>query len=100
MALFVVVREPGPSWAASRPLREQERWDEHAAFMDGLADEGFIVLGGPIGDANRALHVVHADSRAQIEARLAQDPWTAMGLLRLVSIEPWEILLRAGGTPG
>jgi hypothetical protein len=32
---------------ASRPLREQDQWDEHARFMDGLFDEGFLAMAGP-----------------------------------------------------
>jgi uncharacterized protein YciI len=78
-------------------MREQAGWDEHAAFMDGLAAEGIIVLGGPLGDGSRAMHVVEAASEEEIEGRLAEDPWTPMRLLRTRSIEPWEILLRAGG---
>jgi len=35
------------------------------------------------------------NAQEEIEARFAADPWTPMKLLRLVSIEPWEILLRA-----
>jgi uncharacterized protein YciI len=76
-------------------MREQDDWDDHAAFMDGLAAEGFIVLGGPLGDGTTFLHVVAATSPEEIEARLAADPWTGTEQLRLVSIEPWEILLRA-----
>ena len=49
MGLFAVTRERGGAWDVSRALREQDAWDEHAAFMDGLADSGFIVLGGPVG---------------------------------------------------
>jgi len=74
-------------------MREQERWDEHAAFMDGLVDDRFVVLGGPLGDGSRVLLVVDAESEDEIEGRLADDPWTPMGLLRVVQIERWEILL-------
>jgi hypothetical protein len=39
---------------ASRPMRQQEQWAEHApqhaAFMDALADDGFVILGGPLGE--------------------------------------------------
>ena len=38
MTYFVVTRVPGPAWDAARGMREQERWDDHAAFMDGLAE--------------------------------------------------------------
>jgi uncharacterized protein YciI len=90
---FAVFREHGPGWDESRGMREQERWDEHAAFMDALADEGFIVLGGPLGDGSRVLHIVDAESEREVEERFAADPWTPMDLLRLASVEPWEVLL-------
>ncbi len=88
-----MIRERGPSWNSALGMREQERWDEHAAFMDGLVDDRFVVLGGPLGDGSRVLLVVDAESEDEIEGRLADDPWTPMGLLRVVQIERWEILL-------
>jgi len=89
---FVVTRVPGPAWDAARGMREQERWDDHAAFMDGLAEEGWIVLGGPLGDGSRFMHVVDAAGVDEVEARFAADPWPE-DMLRLASVEPWEILL-------
>ena len=93
MAYFVVIREPGPSWDRSRPMRDQDGWDAHASFMDGLAAARFVVLGGPVGDRMRFLFIMDAESEAQIKARLADDPWTQSEQLRIASIEPWEILL-------
>ena len=94
MSWFVVLREPGPAWDAARGMREQERWDDHAAFMDGLAEEGFVVLGGPLGDGSKFMHVVGAEGADEVEARFAPDPWVPMELLRTTQVEPWEILLR------
>ena len=77
-------------------MREQERWDEHAEFMDALAAAGFIVLGGPLGSGEKKfLLIVDAASEQEIEPALADDPWVPMGLLRITSVEPWQILLRA-----
>jgi uncharacterized protein YciI len=93
---FAMIRERAGAWDWSVPMRRQAQWDAHAAFMDALAGEGFIVAGGPLGtedEARRVLHVVEAADAAAIEARMAADPWTAMGLLRTVSIEPWTVLL-------
>jgi uncharacterized protein YciI len=78
-------------------MREQAGWDEHARFMDGLADEGFIVLGGPLADGRDTLHVVEAESEEAIRARLAEDPWAPSGMLTPVSIEGWTILLDGRG---
>ena len=55
-------------------MRAQDGWDEHAAFMEGLADEGFILVGGMLAD-DRAMHVVEAESEEEVRARFAADPW-------------------------
>jgi uncharacterized protein YciI len=58
--------------------------------------EGFFVAGSPLGDedkAARVLQVVSAPDRDAIETRMAEDPWTPLHLLRIVSIEPWSVLL-------
>jgi uncharacterized protein YciI len=64
--------------------------------MDALAEEGVVVLGGPIGegDGDNALLIVVADSEAEIRARLAEDPW-ADGVLIIESVRPWSVWLRA-----
>jgi hypothetical protein len=92
---YVVERAPGPSWDHSRPRREQEGWDAHATFMDGLVADGFVVLGGPIGDAedDPALHVIDAPDEATVRARLAEDPW-GEDMLTTVSVRPWHVWLR------
>jgi hypothetical protein len=58
-----------PAWDSSRSIREQDEWDEHAAFMDGLTDEGFIVLGGPLADSGRVLLITDAGDEAEVQAR-------------------------------
>ena len=61
--------------------------------MNQLVDEGFVVLGGPIGDGGRVLLVVSADSEAAIRHRIDSDPWTPLRLLPIASVEPWQVLL-------
>jgi uncharacterized protein YciI len=96
---FLVERAKGPAWDHSRARREQAGWDEHAAFMDALAETGFVVLGGPIGegDGENALLVVDAEDEATIRARLAEDPWPE-DLLTIESIRPWSVWVRASGS--
>jgi uncharacterized protein YciI len=91
--LWVVRRRRGGPWDWSRDLREQDGWDEHAALMDTMVDEGFIVLGGPLEGDREVLHVVDAPSREAVHARLAQDNWTVDGMLETVSVERWTIFL-------
>jgi uncharacterized protein YciI len=93
MATFAVTLVHGPGWDAARPIRRQDGWDEHAAFMDELVDDGFLVLGGPLGTGDRALHLVEASDEAEIMARLGGDPWVPAGLLQIGGIERWALWL-------
>jgi uncharacterized protein YciI len=96
MPMFlVVVRRSGPDYDHSRPLEEQSGWGEHAAFMDALADDGFIVLGGPLADEQRVVHAIQAGSEEELRATLARDPWSGSHLV-IDSIDPWTIRLRGG----
>jgi uncharacterized protein YciI len=97
MAMFhVVLRRSGPEWDASRPMEEQSDWPAHAAFMDGLVDDGFVVLGGPLADEHRVVQVIEAESEEAIRARLAEDPWSETHL-RVDSVDPWTIRLDGRG---
>ena len=93
MANFAVRLVHGPGWDSSRQIRDQADWDEHAAFMDGLVNDGFIILGGPLGNGEQTLHVVEAADENEIATRLAEDPWASAGLLRIGTIERWALWL-------
>jgi uncharacterized protein YciI len=93
MAMFLVlVSQTGPEWKAGQPIEEQSEWEAHAAFMDGLVDEGFIVLGGPLAAERRVAHAVEAESEEVVRATLGRDPWSQTHLV-IHSIEPWTIRL-------
>ena len=89
---LVVLRRSGPEYDHSKPLEEQSGWAEHAAFMDALVDDGFIVLGGPLDDEVRTAHAVEAESEDAIRERLARDPWSGSHLV-VDSIDQWTIRL-------
>lgn len=93
MTVFAVTIGQGPTWDRGRARREQDRWTEHAAFMDALVDEGFIVLGGPIGDCEKVLLVVEAEFAGDVEARLRPDPWLIERTVEIDAIQPWTIWL-------
>src|SRR5712672_129055 len=92
MMYLVVVSRSGPEWDRSQPLEGQSGWDEHAAFMDDLVDNGFVVLGGPLEDEYRVAHAVEAESPDQIRETLAGDPWSGTHLV-IESIDEWTIRL-------
>lgn len=101
MPNFAVTLGRGPRWDESRGgIREQNGWHEHAGFMDGLVADGFVVLGGPVGDGKQTLHVVEARDEQEIRRRLGHDPWARDGLLEVAAIQPWSLWLdsRKGAT--
>lgn len=98
MSYFAVIREAGPSWTAGG-IFDQPDAAKHAAFINALADDGFVLFAGPLagseGGRVRALLIVNAHSEADIQDRLAADPWVPTRQLVTVSIEQWKILVGA-----
>ena len=94
MPYFVVINEQGPAWDEKRPMREQKGWTDHATFMDAIADERFVILGGQLKySKHRPMLGVDAANDAVLRKRLAEDPWMQTGMLRTIEIYPWEVLL-------
>lgn len=91
--LFAVIRSRGPAWDDARPIDDQVEWAAHAVFMDGLVDDAFVALGGPLDGTPDVLLVVRARDSSEIAERLAADPWTQNGLLIVKQIHPWWIRL-------
>ena len=44
--LFAVINTRGPNWDDSKPMEGKVDWRAHADFMNGLAADGFVLLGG------------------------------------------------------
>src|SRR3979409_1018933 len=94
--LFVVTRIRGKAWDSTKPMRSQEQWPEHATFMDELATNRFVVLGGPLDEGEQTLLIVDAADENEIRSILARDPWSKSGMLDVQSIQLWTVLLQAG----
>jgi hypothetical protein len=91
--LFVVIRTRGPAWQESQPLESQADWAPHASFMNGLANDGFVILGGPLEGTSDVLLVVRAATPDEVRSRLAEDPWAEKDLLRITRVAPWTLRL-------
>ncbi|MGH9850440.1 MAG: YciI family protein [Blastocatellia bacterium] len=94
--LFLVTRIRGLAWDISKPMNSQEQWSEHATFMNRLAAEGFVVLGGPVDESGDILLVVDAADESEIDTILLRDPWSQSGILEIKTIKWWTVLLQAG----
>jgi uncharacterized protein YciI len=96
MSVFAVTTAKGSNWDCARGIREQQAWDKHAAFADGLVDRGIIVLGGPISsdsDDDVALLVVNAADEQEVRSIFIEDPWATNMVLRIKHVRPWTLWL-------
>jgi uncharacterized protein YciI len=98
--VFLVFRDPGPSWIRGRSSREQPLWDAHATFMDRLLAESRIVLGGPYADLSRVLIIVRARDAEEASALFRDDPWTESGILVDSDVVEWTVFLDSGTGAG
>jgi uncharacterized protein YciI len=103
MSLFAVSRDAGVAWTEGKGAFDQPDVGDHAAFMNLLADEGFIVAAGPLAgtenDRIRVLLIADAESDAEIRERLAADPWERSKQIETGRIEPWTLLVGALAQP-
>ena len=90
---FVTISSAGPNRDSSKGTREQPLWDEHAAFIDQLVDEGFVLMGGPLVDEDGAMLIVNADDENEVREKLKNDPWMKHGVLKLESVKRWQIFI-------
>ena len=95
MARYVVRVQRGGPWDFARDMREQEGWDEHARYMDRIFEEGFVLQVGPLEGDRETLWIVEGDSEEAVRGRMAEDPWSANGMLRPVRIERRTLVLEA-----
>ncbi|HVC60320.1 MAG TPA: YciI family protein [Acetobacteraceae bacterium] len=91
--LFAVIRSRGPSWDPARRMEDQPDSQSHAAFMNALQADGFVVLVGPLEGTPDVLLIARADSAEQVSVRLADDPWVGSGHLRIAQVAPWTLRL-------
>ena len=96
MSHYAVIREAGPGWTDGG-IAGQPDVAGHSAFMTALADEGFVLLAGPLAGTEvarlRVLLIVDAASEAEIRHRLADDPWVQANRLTITSAEPWNLVV-------
>jgi len=90
---FIAISSAGPNRDQSKGTREQPFWDEHAAFIDQLVDEGFILMGGPLVDEGGSLLIVNAEDENEVREKLKNDPSFERGILKLESIKRWQIFI-------
>jgi uncharacterized protein YciI len=92
---FVIFWAPGPAWVSGKTVREQPYWDQHAAFMDSLFENGMVLLGGPFADATGSLVVVEAENEQEVADLFARDPFLVHDIFSLRLLKQWVLFLDA-----
>jgi hypothetical protein len=71
--------------------------------MSALAEEGFVLFGGPLAGSEegrlRALLILSASEEGEVCRRLADDPWAIADRLVITAIEPWKVFTGEEGLP-
>ena len=93
----MAISSAGPNADRSKTTREQPFWDEHAAFIDQLVEEDFILMGGPFVDKAGlpygAFLIFNAKDENEVREKLKSDPWFERGILKLESVKRWQIFI-------
>jgi uncharacterized protein YciI len=90
---FLAFSSAGPNRDFSKDTRQQPFWDEHAAFIDQLVENGFILMGGPLVDEGGSLLIINAEDESEVKETLKNDPWMQHGILKLESVKRWQIFI-------
>jgi uncharacterized protein YciI len=92
---FIAISSAGPNRDPSKGTREQPFWDQHAAFIDQLVAEGFVLMGGPLVDEGGAVLIVNAEDENEVREKLKNDPWFKKGILKVEAVKRWQIFIDA-----
>ena len=88
----IVVRvTAGPAWADGGPPEAQPGWDEHAAFVDELVEQGTFVMGGPLNDYSGSLVILEGITRDEARALMEKDPFVCNGVFVIEDIKEWTV---------
>ena len=92
-----LLHRPGPAAPRTGSLFEDPRFGQHVAFLNRMRDVGYLVLAGPLADADgEGMTILRLPGRGQLGAatRLAteEDASVAGGFLA-VTVRPWQVMM-------
>jgi uncharacterized protein len=83
--LFAILGFDGPDGPAKRKVHRPA----HLARMEQLDAQRRVVLAGPLTDGTGSLIVIAADSQAEAETFVRDDPYTVHGVFQRVEVHPF-----------
>ncbi len=94
-----LLHRPGPAAARTGSVFEDPRFGEHVAFLNRMREAGYLVLAGPLADADgEGMTVLRLPGPGRIgeATRLAtEDDASVAGGLFAVTVRPWHVMMRA-----
>jgi hypothetical protein len=82
---FVILGTDGPEGAAKRPLYRQA----HLQRLEQWAQQGKVILAGPLTDKTGSLIVVEAESLEEVQTFSQGDPYMINGVFQEVTVHPF-----------
>jgi uncharacterized protein len=83
-AAIIVYTPDSSTIAKARPA--------HREYLTGLQQQGKLVISGPFSDDRGGLLVYEADTPADVEKLIADDPFAAQGVFTSWEIRPWNVV--------
>lgn len=70
----------------------------HREYLQTLLDAGKLHESGPYTDDSGALLIYDAENEAEVKELLANDPYTAGGVIDNTMIKEWNVVFTKSGT--
>jgi uncharacterized protein len=86
---FVILGYDGPEGETKRKIHRPA----HLANLEPLAQQGRVILAGPLTDKTGSLMVLEFDSQTEAERFASQDPYMVNGVFERVEIHPFMQVL-------
>ena len=90
---------PSPAAPRTGSLFEDPRFGQHVAFLNRMREAGYLVLAGPLGDADAegmTILRLPGPGRLAEATRLAtEDDASVAGGFFAVTVRPWQVMMRA-----
>ena len=93
LKLFVFLYRAGPAWKAGQPM-ERQALGPHAAYIQGLLDQGRLVGGGRFEGLDGGMAIVKAASLEEAQGMLAVDPAITSGVF-VADLRNWTPRFRS-----
>lgn len=86
---FVILGYDGPEGEAKRKIHRPA----HLANLEPLAQQGRVILAGPLTDKTGSLMVLEFDSLDEAEQFARHDPYMVHGVFERVEVHPFTQVL-------